>query len=42
MAVLSAGPLLLGVLVLAAYPETAGKELEDLNPEDRAGPGASS
>ena len=38
MAILSAGPLLLAVLVLAAYPETAGKELEDLNPEDRAGP----
>ena len=42
MAFLSAGPLLLAVLVLAAYPETAGKELEDLNPEDRAGPAPSS
>jgi MFS family permease len=36
MAVLAAGPLLLAVLVLAAYPETAGRELEELNPEDRA------
>ncbi len=36
MSVLAAGPLLLAVLVMAAYPETAGKELEDLNPEDRA------
>ncbi len=35
MSILAAGPLLLAVLVLAAYPETAGKELEDLNPEDR-------
>jgi hypothetical protein len=24
--------------VLAAYPETAGRELEDLNPEDRPPP----
>ena len=35
MSILAVGPLLLAVLVLAAYPETAGKELEDLNPEDR-------
>ena len=35
LAVLAAGPLLLGVLVLTLYPETAAKELEDLNPEDR-------
>ncbi|MCA1657004.1 MAG: MFS transporter, partial [Actinobacteria bacterium] len=34
MAILAAGPLLLAALVLAAYPETAGRELEDLNPED--------
>jgi MFS family permease len=34
MAVLAAGPLLLAVLVVAAYPETAGRELEELNPED--------
>lgn len=40
MSILAAGPLLLAVLVLAAYPETAGRELEELNPEDRppAGP----
>ena len=40
MSILAAGPLLLAVLVLAAYPETAGKELEDLNPEDRPPPDA--
>jgi MFS family permease len=34
-AVLAAGPLLLGVLVLTLFPETAARELEDLNPEDR-------
>ncbi len=33
-AVLAAGPLLLAVLVLLAYPETAGRSLEELNPED--------
>jgi len=36
MAILSVGPLLLAVLVLVAYPETARRQLEDLNPEDRA------
>ncbi|HUR23110.1 MAG TPA: MFS transporter [Acidimicrobiales bacterium] len=41
MAILAVGPLLLAVLVVAAYPETAGKELEDLNPEDRPVPGPS-
>ncbi len=35
MAVLGAGPLLLAVLVLVAYPETARRQLEELNPEDR-------
>ncbi|HTJ73880.1 MAG TPA: MFS transporter [Acidimicrobiales bacterium] len=35
MAVVAAGPLLLAVLIVVAYPETAGRELEDLNPEDR-------
>ncbi|MEA2687256.1 MAG: hypothetical protein QOE93_2451 [Actinomycetota bacterium] len=35
MAVLSAAPLLLAVLVLVAYPETARRQLEELNPEDR-------
>jgi MFS family permease len=34
-AVLATGPLLLALLVLAAFPETARRELEDLNPEDR-------
>ena len=28
------GPLLLAVLVIVAYPETAGRELEEINPED--------
>jgi MFS family permease len=36
--VLSAGPALVALLVLLAYPETARLELEDLNPEDRASP----
>jgi len=31
---MSAGPFILTVLILAFYPETAHKELEDLNPED--------
>ena len=35
---LSIGPLLVGVLVLVAYPETAKHELEELNPEDPALP----
>jgi hypothetical protein len=26
---------MVAVLVLVAYPETAGRALEDLNPEDR-------
>lgn len=34
LAVLSVGPALMAVLVLVAYPETAHRELEDLNPED--------
>jgi MFS family permease len=34
LAVLSVGPLLLAALVLLRYPETAGMELEALNPED--------
>lgn len=36
LAVLSTGPALLAVLVVARYPETARLELEDINPEDRA------
>jgi MFS family permease len=35
IAALSVGPLLLAVLVVTSYPETAHLELEDLNPEDR-------
>jgi MFS family permease len=34
-AVLAAGPALLVVLIVRAYPETAGRELEELNPEDQ-------
>jgi predicted MFS family arabinose efflux permease len=37
-AVLAFGPALLVVLIIRAYPETAGVELEDLNPADRAPP----
>jgi MFS family permease len=38
MAVLLVGPLLVGLLVLTRFPETARVELEELNPEDRAPP----
>ena len=34
LALLAVGPLIVAVLVLWKYPETAGQELEDLNPED--------
>lgn len=34
LAVVSIGPALMAVLVLVAYPETAHRELEELNPED--------
>ena len=34
LTVLSLGPAVLVVLVLAAYPETAHRELEELNPQD--------
>lgn len=36
MALVALGPVALAVLVLARFPETARRELEDLNPEDRA------
>jgi MFS family permease len=36
MALLAVAPILLAVLVITAYPETARRELEELNPEDRA------
>ena len=35
LALLAAGPLAVAALVVWKYPETAGQELEDLNPEDR-------
>ncbi|MGH9285926.1 MAG: MFS transporter, partial [Acidimicrobiales bacterium] len=35
LSVLALGPAIVALLVLAAYPETAHRELEDLNPEDR-------
>ena len=38
-AVLAFGPAVLVVLIVRAYPETAGIELEDLNPADRIPPG---
>ena len=38
-ALVAVGPLALVVLVLVAFPETAHRELEDLNPEDRTGAG---
>jgi MFS family permease len=38
MAALTIGPLLLVALVVFAYPETAHRELEELNPEDPALP----
>lgn len=34
LAVLSLGPAAMALLVLVAYPETAHRELEDINPED--------
>jgi MFS family permease len=39
MAILAVGPVVLIVLILAWYPETARRELEDLNPSDAALPG---
>lgn len=35
LAVLAIGPLLMAALVVVAYPETAHRELEDINPEDQ-------
>lgn len=35
IALLAIGPALVVLLVLTAYPETAHRELEDLNPEDK-------
>jgi MFS family permease len=36
LCVLAIGPVAMAVLVLVAYPETAHRELEELNPEDAA------
>ncbi|HEV3353700.1 MAG TPA: MFS transporter [Acidimicrobiales bacterium] len=38
MAIVGVGPVLLAFLVALAFPETARRELEDLNPEDRGVP----
>lgn len=38
MAILSVGPMLMAALILTRYPETAGLELEQLNPEDSPPP----
>ena len=34
LALLAVGPLIVAILVMWKYPETAGQELEDINPED--------
>ena len=34
LALVAIGPALVALLILLAYPETAHKELEELNPED--------
>jgi MFS family permease len=36
MAIVGAGPMLVALLVAVGFPETARRELEDLNPEDRS------
>ena len=41
MALLAIGPLAASAVILAAYPETAHRALEDLNPADAAGQSAS-
>ena len=38
LAVLAIGPIVLAVLIAVAFPETAHRELEDINPEDRLPP----
>ena len=35
MAILAVGPLIYAALVVFAYPETARRSLDDINPEDR-------
>lgn len=39
MVLLALGPCLMSLLVVLRYPETAFRELEELNPEDDLGPG---
>jgi MFS family permease len=39
MAVLAVGPIMLVVLIITRFPETAHKELEELNPADASSPG---
>jgi len=39
-AVLAIAPMAVAALVMLTFPETARRELEDLNPEDRTGEGA--
>ncbi|HEY8546540.1 MAG TPA: MFS transporter, partial [Acidimicrobiales bacterium] len=34
MAILAIGPMIMALLILTRYPETARRELEDLNPDD--------
>jgi hypothetical protein len=36
MAILALGPLAYAALVVVAYPETARRSLDDINPEDRS------
>jgi MFS family permease len=38
LAVMAIGPVLLVVLIVRAYPETAGRRLEDMNPSDEIVP----
>ena len=38
LAVMAIGPLALVVLIVVAYPETAGRRLEEMNPSDEAAP----
>jgi MFS family permease len=40
MALLALGPMMVCALVLKLYPETAHRELEELNPEDAVSPAA--
>jgi MFS family permease len=39
MAIVATGPLVLAILVVTLYPETAHRALEELNPEDAEGAG---